>query len=279
MKRKGFLLALGLVLATNLVVFAGVAYNRGGTPDARLTLTARELPLAWTFGEHPDSSENTGLSLQISWQRNGEAEAKLLTRAKLEALGFEFPAGDKPDWAHHKDLLDRKAYVVLEYDGEAWTALLKQRAAALAEAQAKAKDDVARQHRQREHEHFANTASRLVPVDAGLDAATLRARYADGAKYLIAKARIAAYPSYRDPQRPSDEYDIHGRVAELLPDTLYVPRQFHALVQQPGQARPGFGWQADPDYATPLPDYQITLAYGRRHEPWIEAVAVKPAAR
>lgn len=277
MKRKGFLLALAVVLVANVFVLAGVAYNRGGAPDARLTLTARELPPAWDFGDYTDGGENTGLSLRIEWQNNPDIEKSILTREKLASLGFRFPpVQGKPDGKESKTLLDRKAYVVLEYNGRAWAGLLQARQVALAKLLADARNDAERQRYQKSHDHFERTASRLVLVDVGLDPAALRARYGDGGKYLIAKARVSASSYFRDVQARSTEHEVQGHISELLPDTVYVPRQFHGLIQQPGKPRPRFGWQYDPD-STVLPDYQVTLAYGQRHEPWVEAVTAGPA--
>ena len=68
--------------------------------------------------------------------------------------------------------------------------------------------------------------------------------------------------------------EIHAQIAGLLPNTLYVPRQYHALIQQAQQERRLFNQKNDPSQLD-MPGYKITLAYGQRDEPWIEAVAGK----
>ena len=69
MRRAGWLLSIGLVAATNLIVLAGVAYNRSGAPDAEVTLTEREVALPWRTSEIGE--EDTGVSLRL---RTAESE-------------------------------------------------------------------------------------------------------------------------------------------------------------------------------------------------------------
>jgi hypothetical protein len=59
------LFALGFILlvATNLVVLAGVLLNRSAEPEALMTLTERELPLPFRLHK-----ENSGLALRIAWR-------------------------------------------------------------------------------------------------------------------------------------------------------------------------------------------------------------------
>jgi hypothetical protein len=261
------------VLAVNVFVLAGVAYNRSGTPTARMVLTARELPLAWGNGEYGESGENTGVSLRLDWNNRSDTEKSILSREELESVGFRFPpAGETWDMQHRKSFLDRKAYAVFEYNGEAWAALLKARQASLAKSLADAKNDAQRQRSQQSYDHFEKTASRLVLVGIGLDPAALRGRYPDGGKYLIAKVKVAAYLFIPDRQYRPQDYEIHGRLAALLPDALYVPRQFHALIEKPGAKVVSWRWKYDVD-ASEVPPYQVTLAYGQRYEPWVEEVA------
>ena len=57
MKKYGLIAAIALIVLTNVVVLAGVAYNRSGEPDATVTLTERELNLAgsWRLEDREDS--------------------------------------------------------------------------------------------------------------------------------------------------------------------------------------------------------------------------------
>jgi hypothetical protein len=195
----------------------------------------------------------------------------VLNRAKLEALGFRMaPRTTKWDGAHHKDLLDRKAYAVFELNGEAWAALLQQKQAELVESLAKARNDSERKSRQDEFERFSKNTSRLVLVDAGLDPAALRARFADRSKYLIAKVKVSAYPAYSG-MADSKEDIAYGHIT-LLSGEIDIPHEFHALIAPPGAAPRPRVWQYNPLLPDAAP-YQVTVAYGQRYEPWVEGVA------
>jgi len=264
MTRKGFLWALGVVLVANGFVLAGVAYNRSGTPNARLVLSARELPAAWR--DYGNNRENTGISLSLAWQ---QSEPAVLTRSKLESLGFRLPrTKEERGSPRYKHLLDRKAYAVFEFNGEAWAALLKEKQAHLAKSLVEAKSDNERKNFQKSYDRFEKTASRLVLVDAGRDPTALRARYADGGKYLIAKVQVSVYPYFHDSADRSEQYDVQSRLV-ILPGTIYVPRQFHALIESSDKR--WRGWAFNPENAE-VPGYQVTLAYGQRYEPWVEGV-------
>ena len=272
MKRKGMWLALAVVLAANGVVLAGVSYNRSGTPDARLVLTSRELPVSWGFNGPGSGSENSGLSLRIDWTSHLEGEKHILTREKMESLGFHFPPESQyVDWAHHKKPLDRMAYAVFEYMGAAWDQVLKAKQAELEKNLAKAVTDTMRKNLQQNYEQFEKASSRLVLVDIGADPAQLRSRYADRSKYLIAKVKVSVY--YYNFGVGKEE--LQANITTLLPDEVYVPRQYHDLIRKPGQDR-SWGWKYQPGLGE-VPPYQVVLAYGRRLEPWVESVSAKPA--
>lgn len=268
MKRKGFLLALVLVIVVNAIVLSGVAYNRSGTATAHLILSARELPLSWGYG----SEENTGLSLRIVW--NHSTDKTILTQEKLESLGFSFPeTREIRSPKNTKQPLPRKAYAVLEYNGNAWVQLLKKRQDDLAKSLENAKTDQQREMLQKNYDQFEKNASRLVLVDVGVNPTSLRAQYSDTGKYLITQARVTAYAYFKGNKNNPFKYEINGAISELLPDTIYVPRQFHNLIQKPGQRRPAYyDWNYRPDNIS-LPQYQVTLDYGKRYEPWVESVS------
>lgn len=267
MKQKRYLLGVALVLVTNLIVLGGVAYNRSGTPHARVMMTARELPIAWHYGF---GSENTGLSLRIRWSEGVRRAQAILDRKKLESLGFDFSralGNTHPD--HRKTLLPRKAYAVLEYNGDAWKRLLRSRQEKLTADLAKAGNDAQRNRLKQSYERFEKTASRLVLVDVGPDRAALRTRYPDGSRYIVARARVSAYvypPGVRGERR------IIGAVSGLLPGTVYVARKFHTALRAANPDLFRLRWTYRPGRIE-VPAYQVTLAYGRNDEPWIENVA------
>ena len=63
MKRYGIMTALLLLLVVNGIVLGGVYYNRSGIPEATLTMTERELPLAYNYRH----KENSGVTLRLNW--------------------------------------------------------------------------------------------------------------------------------------------------------------------------------------------------------------------
>jgi hypothetical protein len=94
----------------------------------------------------------------------------------------------------------------------------------------------------------------------------------DPGKYLIAKARGAAYAYYRRDKDSKWLREVRGSVAELLTDNIHVPRQFHTLIEKPAGNKPHLPWQYSPDGAEAAA-YQVTLAYWERYETWVEGGA------
>lgn len=202
----------------------------------------------------------------------------VLDRAKLESLGFRFArVVGGSGLGRAKRLLPRQVYSVFEYQGQAWSRLLKVRQAELSKALTSATSDSQRQYLRNNYERFAKYASRLILVDVGLDPAALRARYADRGTYLMTKAIVTAYTYSAGNKGGQAIAKISASVSALLPDKLYVPPEFRALIHKPGNNHPRYGGPYHRDRAEP-PHYRITLAYGRRYEPWIEKVAFNPPA-
>ncbi len=65
MKRYGLIGAIALIVLTNVVVLAGVVYNRSGEPDAVVQLTEREL--SWLKRWDVTDKEDTGIYLKLKW--------------------------------------------------------------------------------------------------------------------------------------------------------------------------------------------------------------------
>lgn len=266
MRRKGFLFALAFVALVNAGVLAGVAYNRSGTPTAQLTLSERELYLVRNGYRHEDS----GLVLRLRWTRSSQLGDLVLDRRKLAALGFRLPdPEDTRAWKRHFWGSSREAYVVLEFDGPAWAALLRAQRNTLSERLAKASSERERKSLQSNFERFANQTSRLVVVDAGRDPAALRARYPGRSRYLISRARISVYQTEAHGGNNGGEKPrkrvTRGRVAELLPSRVSVPRVYRAAFLMANN-----GGHAVPRRRS---HYSVTLAYGQRYEPWIVSAA------
>ncbi len=277
MRTRGLFVALGLLLLVNALVLAGVRYNRSGDPDAVLTLTERELPVAHRF-----QKENSGISLSINTQHyyyRGRGPFTYepfawLDRKKLEAIGFAFPAtADKnEDSGYYNRQLPRKAYVVLEYDGPAWEAWKKRLTDELAEVNREAlvvkRSPKELEAEQKNIERALKTGSHLFSIDAGHDPATLRQAYPDRQHYLIlpAKIRVSWYGGAKND-------NIRGYVEILTPE-VNVPHRLHANLKEQGAQDGTFR------YGTSMlesePRYRAVLSTGKRYEPWIEDIVSMP---
>ncbi len=276
MRRAGLMGALGLVVLINGIVLAGVAWNRAGEPEATLVLTERELPMAWgVFGSH----ENTGIALSLN--QAWAAPSDWFDEVKLRELGFEperYVAPDKAGADWHKQPLPRRAYVVMEFDGPAWAALLQKKEQEVrdmpAQIEAGKRTQQQLEYEQHELERMRNASSRLVAVDVGNDPEALRARYADTHRYLITAAEVRMGYSYsRGSDGRAEKPMMQGYIGEILTGTIHVPARFHAVLNEAiGRVRANASTAYRPD--APTPRYQVTLHYGKRYEPWV--VSIEP---
>ena len=77
-----------LILLVNVVALSGVYFNRSGEPDARLTLSQRELGVPWDWRVPRD---NSGLVLGLNWRvPDGSA-------VEYSYGGYGYHGGT-PDW-------------------------------------------------------------------------------------------------------------------------------------------------------------------------------------
>jgi hypothetical protein len=259
--------AIALVIVANAVVLAGVAWNRLGEPAAVIELTEREL--AVPYGRW-GNRENTGVSLSI--RRTGRAP-DWLDRDKLAELGFDvdrYVGGDR----HRRRSIERRAHVALAYDGPAFQALLAEHERKLERAREDFESGQVDRRRvealEAELQRDTTARSRLVAVDAAVDAETLRKRYGDSEHHVVMRA-LLRMRAVTTPER-SGASEVQGSISRLLPGRVHVPLRFHDALDRAtsGRRRPGVG---EP------PRYRVTLAFGRSGEPWVTGVEVMPAAR
>jgi hypothetical protein len=259
-----FVVALILLIAVNALVLGGVAVNRSGAPDSRLTLSEREVGLAYRR-----IRENSGLSLRLSWRILPRDEKQAYTghwgspawfdSDKLTALGYDvaellrLEESGKYFW----DTLSREVYIVLELGGAPYREALR-RAQLKVDATPESELDAAKRKLQREQRQM----SRLFAIDAGLDPIDLRQRYGDRQRYLIAKGQVV--PSFLTRKK---KRVVTGRIRKLSIEKIYVPLKWHQVFES---LPPKNDWKAD---RIGGPRYQVRLAYGQRFEPWIETVA------
>jgi hypothetical protein len=283
---RAWVAAFALVLLVNAIVLGGAFYNRSGE-EARLVLSERELEIPFRWDR---DSENTGLALQIRWRnpvpafeeqddsdsdgvssrRHGPAH--WLDEAKMIELGFQRSgANARPtDWSRG---LSREIWLVLEFDGPEHQRALQsaERDLRTAEAQFDPRPDY--DHNDSELRSARNwlrkeqvEASRLFAIDAGLDVEALRGLYPQRDRHLIVRARVRPSSQHYGPHHP-DNRKLGGHIQGLSIGSVHVPLQFHDVFEG-----------ARPTHHSDRPDvhYSVTLAYGRRHEPWIVDAARLP---
>jgi hypothetical protein len=275
---------LGLVALTNAVALLGVVYNRSGEPEAKVSLTQRELRAPYrSYGNR----ENSGLALGLVWRvLNEESVATQfymwryagiggtpawLDKARMQALGFDTSAhsidSDPRGRARYEKQLPREVLLVLELDGPAYRRSLELATQYAARDEAKLaaipgdKELGARAKNAREAlEWERNRNSRLFVVDAGLESAALRAKYPDAGRYALVHGQVRLESGGRD------SGNVRGYVSGLSIESINVP---FALREVFGSAAP-IG-DVDQNRAP----FAAMVAFGKRLEPWITAAAKK----
>lgn len=259
---------LGIIILTNALALAGVAYNRSGEPVARVTLSERELNLPYDWGRE---RENSGLALILDWRMNsGSGDVRYtasrylpspwLDETKLAELGFpvEGATASADNRRRLNHTLPQEVFLVLEHNGPAYQAVLahwqevtKQRQA-LADRNPDNREltKAAKDSRER-LEREQHKASRLFVIDAGLDAQALRQRYPDTARNIVLRGTVRA----RVNQQDDDQWVVRGFVKEVAVTRVNIPLEHRSVFEQDGD-----------------PDYKVTLAYGQRLEPWVVGV-------
>lgn len=290
MKRYGLISAIALIVITNVVVLAGVAYNRSGEPDAAVQLTEREL--SWQKRWGVIDKEDTGLSLKLEWSMPGyetyrwdsSPEKNWLNQEKLKELGFNtsFPLADKKAGRFYRRQLSRQAYVVLEFEGETYQGWL-------AEAQKRVEEiekDLSEEKKPGKIKNLDNdirriqqnriTHTHLFAIDAGRDPAALRAHYSDKSKYIITPAVFDISRNYTD--KPKDQPGakakpyLSGWIRNLSIPQVHVNSDYRSFFTMDIKTPTLRYHTLEIPLSDLEPRYQVTLNYGQRHEPWIAGV-------
>lgn len=277
-------LAMGaaLILLANAVALTGVFLNRSGEPDARMSLSQRELGIPWDWGAVRD---NSGLVLGLNWRvSDGNAvdysyggygyhggTPDWLDEPRMKALGFDTaPVVETGEGRRRFErALPREVLLVLELAGPAWQQALERartnaarhEAARLANADSKEFAEKAKRA-QEQLKNEETRHSRLFAIDAGLDRAALRAKYPDRGRYLILKARLR--PRVETMDRKTR---VTGYVSELAVQRINVPHALRPALEPALR-------QTRHNALDPAVPFEATVAVGQRLEPWIEAVTV-----
>ena len=288
MKKYGLIPAIVLIVLTNVVVLAGVAYNRSGEPDATIMLTERELHWnnSWSWVDREDSGLYLKLQVNNSdydrydWKRMNNI---WLDQQKLEELGFEtsFPLGDTKASRYYSRQLPRQAYVVLELDGDShqnWLRAQKKRVEKLKQDLLEERKSDKKKNLEnmiRDYERLIVSGSHLFAVDAGQNALELRKQYSDQSKYIITPAvfRISLQfvPNKMNPHLSSGPY-LSGWLNRISIPTIHVASNYRSFFISDIKTHTKTYLPKGKPLSDLEPRYQVTLNYGKRYEPWIADV-------
>ena len=264
MTNRGLLIAAAVLLAGNAVILGGVMRNRAGNPDAVVRLSERELQ---SWGSTTEGAEEI-LNLRIQWNTApgaGGADT-WFDRARLEALGVaDLPAVGDTAPPERRWTGTRPAYVVLELAGpawERWDSLERARRDSVTAGPAAVAQDAHAAHGSAAGGPGV-ASSRLMAVDIGLDPMALRQQYPDRSRYLILPAtyqvdRHGAVQDSLGARRYIGE-TVAGRISQLLPGTVHVPRPLRDSLLALGAAAR--------DSTT---RFEVTLKVGKSWEAWVE---------
>ena len=131
-----FVFGFIILVATNILVLSGVAFNRSGDPETLITLTERELRLPY---KHM-TRENGGLSLRLPWQvlirEAADKDDKnygctrnpvWLDNEKLKELGFNIDEYSywNDNSTYYKIPIPKQVFIVLENNGDSYREAVK----------------------------------------------------------------------------------------------------------------------------------------------------------
>lgn len=266
-----------LILLTNAVALLGAAYNRSDEAESVLKLSQRELQQhSWNANK-----DNSGITLTMEWRIANEMTTppndygryssskwgtpEWLNQRKMAELGFDVDKlSSSADFdRRRKEALPREVLLVLELNDKAYLQELQRARQHTAQTKAllaknpdngEAKSRAKRAEEILENEEQKN--SRLFAIDAGTDLPKLRASYPDRARYAIVHGLI--YPSIN---REKNKTSVGGHIREVHAEKINVPLTYRNV----------FGTSEVP--------YEVTVAFGKRLEPWITAASKTTAAK
>jgi Domain of unknown function (DUF4824) len=274
-RRHSLAAGLALIALTDTVALVGAAYNRSGEPESVLRLTQRELrpPYYWA------KRENSGIALKLQWRVLVEGTDEFgpyttgsrwnspqwLDKEKMRSLGFDVDRVESEVDDQHSFVRQRgrDVLLVLEFDGPAYQSSLAHAVEAAAHSEKGNDADRARRDA-RELKEERTSRTRIFVIDAGLDAAPLRAKYADRSRYAIVHGQVQPAERGEQARRPKT-----GRVADLSVDEINVPIEFRDVFE---------GASSENTYG-PVPAskvaYEASIAFGQRLEPWMTGATRK----
>lgn len=257
--KKYLLVGLAILIGTNLVTLAGVAYNRMGEATAQLTLTERELSLPYNSSAR---KENSGMSLSINWRTPTKSNETYypynsrdisLTKDELLALGFA-QADDKDNyWVESREL-----YWAFEFDGALHKAEIIKAEDKYQTAMVALKETPNNTSSRKKKEYSESlerektTNSRLFFIEASADYESLANKFSDKQNILIVKGLTQPYYnnnktyslllkhlSVRNIMVPTEHVEVLSKLKRINRQDLTPPR------------------------------YAVDISWGSRLEPWV----------
>ena len=238
MRPRAMAAAFVLPIAFTALVLVSTMVNRreGRGP---IVLSARELVL----GERND--DQSIADVWLAWTEPAVRPGAWVTREALAAVGFDVSVDPLRSEAadFYRRQTSRRAFVAFELDGPSWRAVVAERERNEVAVTPDARD------------RLLATASRLVPVAIGPDAASLVAQYPDSRTHLIA----AAVVGIQRLDAVGGPVYLAGMLLNVDPQRIQVPAALAATLPQRR-----FDGELEP--------FSVSLMYGSRWEPWIVSV-------
>ena len=290
MKKYGLISVIALIVLTNVIVLAGVAYNRSGEPDATVQLTERELH--WQYHSGITNKEDTGLYLILKWSMPGFQSNRWdytptknwINIEKLKEMGFDtsFSLEDNKASRYYSHQLPRQAYVVLEFNGDAyqeWLGDAQKRIEEIKQELTEEKKEKKKKILENDMRHVQQDLiirSHLFAVDGGRDPELLRKTYSDKSKYIIASAVFDISMNYaprkeEDPKTTKTPY-LSGWIRNLSIPVIHVTSDYRSFFISDIKTGTKIYLPKDKPLSDLESRYQVTLNYGQRYEPWIADV-------
>jgi hypothetical protein len=235
------------VLLVVVAIVGASLWNRTSAPRQVIELTERELSLPFGYEDGLRTGAPLRLHLQFEYRGDPLESRNWLSEDRLRAIGFTIAVpATSPDAEHtYRRVPPRVGWVAFEYDGPAFQAIEQRRALERKEAMWRGPLE----------------PTRLVPVDAGPDFATLRARYPS--THVVLRAVIGLHylaPGDRGPL-------IYGTVQQIVPSTVSIPHQLRealsGLPARPAVAENGSNSHVPPRYAAEVASGPLGVLYLR----------------
>lgn len=270
--RGGLIVGVAIVLLGNAAILARVAYNRGGEPEIWV-FSDREFARSLRY-YYRRNRENTGMALQLDWRTpppddldpsryRSHSRSLQVDPEQLDALGYPAdldcpaPADRRPDRS------GRRVWAALEFDGPAhrrYIALVEDHLNERVDEAGASPSEEARQriaHIRNKLDQLQNHGSRLYAVEFALDRMELEQRYRnDDTRHLILPAVVSPHYHCKRPTR------------------LYVKDIFNTGIHVPKPHRAEFSRIAERRSRNSKPNFEVTVAYGRLQEPWLQDIKV-----